>query len=184
MKTASYILEFWFSETAKKYWFKSTDAFDAKVRIDFEATAIALAGDQELRKAWENQGAESHLALIIALDQFPRNMYRDTLGMFAWDKFALGSAKRLVKKGEDLQLSQDQRPFVYMPYMHSETLVDQETCVELCDARLDNENTLTFAIIHYDIIKRFGRFPHRNSILGRETNPSEQAFLDNGGFSG
>ena len=113
MKTALNILDFWFSETAKKRWFRSTDAFDATIRIDFEMTAIALAGDQTLRKSWEKASPRSHLALIISLDQFPRNMYRDTPAMYAWDELALASAKRLVKKGEDLHLPQDQRSFAY-----------------------------------------------------------------------
>lgn len=184
MKSASNILDFWFSEPAKKRWFRSTDAFDATIRIDFETMAIALAGDQVLRKSWETEAPDAHLALLIILDQFPRNMYRDTLGMYAWDGLALASAKRLVKKGEDLQLSQVQRPFAYMPFMHSENLDDQAICVELCDGRLEDENTLKSAITHHDIIKRFGRFPHRNSILGREMTQDEKMFLDNGGFSG
>ena len=184
MKTASSILDFWFSEPAKKRWFRSTDAFDATIRIDFETTAIALAGDQVLRKSWEKHAPTSHLALIIILDQFPRNMYRETPAMYAWDDLALASAKRLVKKGEDLHLPQAHRPFAYMPFMHSENLEDQASCVDLCDGRLEDENTLKSAITHHDIIKRFRRFPHRNSILGRESTQDEISFLESGGFSG
>lgn len=184
MKTASDILAFWFSEAARKRWFKSTDAFDSTIRIEFEPTAMALAADKDMRRIWQEAGAESHLALLIALDQFPRNMYRDTAGMFAWDGLALASAKQMIALKRDIHLSQDQRPFAYMPYMHSEKLADQDECVRLCDARLEAEDTLKFAIIHRDIIESFGRFPHRNEILGRETTPEEQAFLDAGGFSG
>lgn len=184
MKTAQDILDFWFSAAARKRWFKSTDAFDATIRMNFEQTAIALAADGAARADWETVGPLSHLAVIILLDQFPRNMYRDTPGMFAWDRLALESAKRCVEKRRDLHLAQEERPFVYMPYMHSEDLADQEDCVRLTDARLEDDNTLKFAIIHRDIIQDFGRFPHRNAILKRDTTEAEQAFLDNGGFSG
>lgn len=187
MKKPEDILRFWFSDRVAKYWFKSTDAFDAEIRREFEDTAIALAAAQVERKkphVWESQGPEAHLALIIALDQFPRNMYRDTPAAFAWDRYGLSSAKRMIARKTDIHLSQKQRPFAYMPFMHSENLADQKECVRLSDARLDDENTLKFAKIHMDIIERFGRFPHRNRILGRETLPEEQTFLDDGGFSG
>ena len=184
MKSAQDILDFWFSAGARKRWFKSTDAFDATIRMKFEQTAISLAADDAARVAWEEVGPLSHLALIILLDQFPRNMYRDTPGMFAWDRFALDSAKRCVEKRRDLHLAQEERPFVYMPYMHSEHLPDQEDCVRLTDARLEEEGTLKSAIIHRDIIQDFGRFPHRNVILRRDTTDAEQTFLDSGGFSG
>jgi len=180
------ILQFWFREEAKRHWFKSTDAFDAEIRREFEETAIQLAADQfgtQSPHTWESQSADAHLALIIALDQFPRNMYRNTPAAFAWDGFALKAAKRMVSRKTDIHLSQSQRPFAYMPYMHSEARADQDECVRLCDARLEDGNTLKFAEIHRDIIERFGRFPHRNKVLGRETLAEEQAFLDDGGFS-
>jgi len=181
------IIGFWFSEHAEKHWFKSSDAFDAEIRHGFESTAIQLAAQQAVNKTphpWETQSPEAHLALIVALDQFPRNMYRDTSAAFAWDGYALAAAKRMIDRKTDVHLTQKQRPFAYMPLMHSEDLSDQNECVRLCDARLDDPNTLKFAKIHRDIIERFGRFPHRNKILGRETLPEEQAFLDDGGFSG
>lgn len=181
------ILRFWFSGHAAKHWFKSTDAFDAEIRQKFEAVAMSLAAAQAERKSahdWEAHSPEAHLALIIALDQFPRNMYRDTPAAFAWDGFALAAAKRMIARKTDIHLSQEQRPFAYMPFMHSENLADQEECIRLCDARLDDDGTLKFAKIHRDIIARFGRFPHRNSILGRQMLPEEQAFLNDGGFSG
>jgi len=187
MKVPDDILRFWFSDRAEEQWYKSSDAFDAEIRGEFEATAIKLASDQIGGRAahpWEQQSPEAHLALIIVLDQFPRNMYRETPAAFAWDGYARKAALRMIEKKTDIHLTQKQRPFAYMPLMHSEVLADQEQCVRLCDARLEDGNTFKFAEIHRDIIARFGRFPHRNKILGRKTSPDEQAFLDSGGFSG
>lgn len=181
------ILRFWFSDRVKKQWFKSTDAFDAEIRKTFETVAMGVAAEQATQNPehdWEIKSPQAHLALIIALDQFPRNMYRDTPAAFAWDEFALAAAKRMVARRTDFLLPQDHRPFVYMPFMHSEDLSDQDECVRLCEARLDELNTLKFAHIHRDIIMRFGRFPHRNKIIGRESLLEEQEFLDEGGFSG
>lgn len=183
MKSSDAVFNFWFSPPARKRWFSSTESFDATIRIEFEVTARALA-EGPFPHAWESESPQAHVALILALDQFPRNMYRDTAEMFAWDARALAAAKRLVGSDRDLALDQDARPFAYMPYMHSEDLADQEACIRLCKDRLDGDNTLKFAIIHRDIIQRFGRFPHRNPLLGRDTTPEEQAFLDDGGFSG
>jgi len=187
MKGPDDILRFWFSDRAAEQWYASSDAFDAEVRREFEATAIKLAADQIGARAahpWEEQTPQAHLALIIALDQFPRNMYRHTPAAFAWDGYARKVSKRMVDRKTDIHLTQTQRPFVYMPLMHSEALADQERCVQLCDVRLEDGNTLKFAEIHRDIIARFGRFPHRNETLGRKTSPEEQTFLDEGGFSG
>lgn len=187
MKGPDDILRFWFADRAAEQWYLPSDAFDAEIRGEFEAVAIKLAADQiGLRSAheWELESPQSHLALIIALDQFPRNMYRDTPAAFAWDIYALKAAKRMIEKKTDVHLTQSQRPFAYMPLMHSEELADQNQCVDICDARLEDGNTLKFAEIHRDIIARFGRFPHRNKILERPTSKAEQAFLDEGGFSG
>ena len=187
MKGPDDILRFWFADRAAEQWYLPSDAFDAEIRGEFEAVAIKLAADQiGLRSAheWELESPQSHLALIIALDQFPRNMYRDTPAAFAWDIYALKAAKRMIAKKTDVHLTQSQRPFAYMPLMHSEELADQNQCVDICDVRLEDGNTLKFAEIHRDIIARFGRFPHRNKILGRTTSKAEQAFLDEGGFSG
>ena len=187
MQAPDDILRFWFAADVEEYWFKSTDAFDARVRREFETTAIELAAQHVALKSphlWETESPGSHLALILALDQFPRNMYRDTPAAFAWDKYALAAARRMIERKTDIHLTQEQRPFAYMPLMHSEDLADQKKCVALCDARLDDGNTLKFAEIHLDIIERFGRFPHRNIILGRKTTPDEKAFLDAGGFAG
>jgi len=98
-------------------------------------------------------------------------MYRNTPAAFAWDATALKAAKRMISRKTDIHLTQTQRPFAYMPLMHSETLADQNECVRLCDARLEDGGTLKFAEIHRDVIARFGRFPHRNKVLGRQTSP-------------
>ena len=186
MVTADDIWTFWFTDTPRARWFNATDAFDADIRQRFESAAIGLSAALDTAKPhiWETEGQKAHLSLILALDQFPRNMYRDTPAAFAWDAKALAVTKRLLHSGGDLRLDQTARPFAYMPFMHSENLADQTRCVELCDARLEDAGTLKFAIIHRDIIAQFGRFPHRNKILGRDTTPAEQSFLDNGGFSG
>lgn len=187
MKKPEDILRFWFSDRVARNWFKPSDAFDAEIRREFESTALELATQFAVSKKahkWETQSPEAHAALIIALDQFPRNMYRHTVAAYAWDDFALGCAKRMIARKTDVHLTQDQRAFAYKPFMHSENLADQDESVRLCDARLEGDSTLKFAKSHRNIIAQFGRFPHRNAILGRTTLPEEQAFLDAGGFSG
>lgn len=184
MKNAQDILTFWFNETPKKNWFQATAAFDSEIRQRFENTATNLAAELSKKKphAWEAQ-VESSLALILALDQFPRNMYRETPGAFAWDGLALGVASRMVEKGWDLKTDQSQRAFIYMPFMHSEEMTAQNKCVDLCDSRLEDDNTLHHAKEHRKVIKQFGRFPHRNAILKRESTAEEKQFLAKGGYS-
>ena len=184
MKTANDILQFWFNEAGPSKWYKKSDAFDALVRTNFEDIAVKLAGET-FRKPphkWETS-AESALALIIALDQFPRNMYRATTAAFAWDDLSLGAAKRLVATNHDLKIAQDRRAFIYMPYMHSENLEDQDRCIALCDQRLEDSSTLHHAKEHRKVIARFGRFPHRNETLGRASISEEIKFLKNGGYA-
>lgn len=119
---------------------------------------------------------------MILLDQFPRNAFRQSAQMFATDAQALAIATAAVERGLDQQVEPVLRPFIYLPFMHAESLAAQQRCVEL-NATLD-ENTQRFAVLHHDIIARFGRFPHRNALLGRATTPEEQRFLDEGGFAG
>lgn len=184
MKTADDILTFWFETAGAEMWYKKSDAFDALIRAEFENTALELAGalSRSAPHSWEDR-ADGALALIIALDQFPRNMYRGTRAAFAWDALALNAAKRLVEKNHDLKIAQDRRAFIYMPYMHSEALADQDACVALVDQRLESENTLHHAREHRKVIARFGRFPHRNEILGRPSTAEEKKFLENGGYA-
>ena len=173
------ILEFWFEPSHRARWFRSTDAFDAQIRTRFEEVAINLAAGV---LTWENT-PEALLAKIIALDQFPRNMYRGTRAAYAWDDKALHLAKAMVEKGWDLKTPQERRAFIYMPFMHAEDLEAQNMCVKLCDSRLDNASTLHHSIEHRKLIERFGRFPHRNSVLGRAPTNEEIAFLEGGGYS-
>lgn len=173
------ILGFWFDEAGPKKWYAQSDAFDAQVRRKFEETAITLAVDGA---DWEDT-PERHLALIIALDQFPRNMYRGTSAAFAWDGKASASAKRAVDKGWDVKTDQTRRAFIYMPFMHAEDLAVQNECVRLVDSRLNDASTLHHAKEHRKVIERFGRFPHRNDILGRASTAEEIHFLDKGGYS-
>ena len=177
--TPQEVLDFWFGAGPKK-WFSRDAAFDAAITERFmpgyEAAAAGKLSD------WE-QSAEGALALLILLDQFPRNMFRGSARSFATDAAALAIARRAVERGFDRQLPLPKRNFFYMPFMHSENLADQERCVEL--SRLYSDaNTLKWAELHADIIRRFGRFPHRNALLGRTTTPEEQGFLDAGGFAG
>ena len=110
-------------------------------------------------------------------------MYRGTRAAFAWDDKALNLAKTMVDKGWDIKTPQERRAFIYMPFMHAEDLEAQNMCVKLCDSRLDNASTLHHSIEHRKLIERFGRFPHRNSVLGRAPTNEEIAFLEGGGYS-
>jgi uncharacterized protein (DUF924 family) len=173
------VLDFWFGVDPEK-WYKKDDAFDAEIREQFLATYEAAAGGQ--LSEW-GQTPESALALVIVLDQFPRNMFRSSPRAFAADSLALATAKCAVERGFDKSLEVQKRTFFYLPYEHSENLDDQERGVALNRASGDAES-LKWAELHADIIRRFGRFPHRNAVLGRNTTAEEEAFLDAGGFAG
>ena len=173
------ILSFWRLAGPDK-WFTRSDALDLEVRTRFlpvyeAACSGALAG-------WE-ANPDGALALVIALDQFPRNMFRGQRRAFAADPLARVVAERALARGFDRLFEVPERRFFYMPFMHSEALADQERCAALCRAADDAEG-VKHADIHAEIIRRFGRFPHRNRALGRATTPEEQAFLDAGGFAG
>jgi uncharacterized protein (DUF924 family) len=132
--------------------------------------------------SWETSD-DGALALTIVLDQFPRNVFRDDPKAFSSDALAREVASRALARGVDKRINPPLLQFLYLPFMHSEELADQIRCVLLFQGGSDQEN-LRYAEIHADIIRRFGRFPHRNRILGRATTAEEQAFLDAGGFSG
>lgn len=176
--SASTVVEFW-AEAGPARWFKKDAAFDDDFRARF-ATEHELAANGVLDD-WANT-AEGALALMILLDQYPRNSFRGSARMFATDGKALSVAKRAIAQGFDTAVDPALRSFVYLPFMHSEQLPDQDRALELY-APLAPE-AQRFAILHRDIIVRFGRFPHRNAVLGRTTTVEEQAFLDSGGFAG
>jgi uncharacterized protein (DUF924 family) len=182
-------LLFWFGDDPlqplknKTLWFQKDAAFDALVRGKFEA----LLGDAiEGRLASWRETPKSCLAYIILLDQFTRNIYRDTPQAFAQDACALAATKEALDKGFDQRLTTVERSMLYMPFMHSEDLVDQERGIQLfeklaADAeealKAGMQMNLDYMIQHADIIKRFGRFPHRNVILGRQSTEEELIFL-------
>lgn len=177
------IVGFW-SAAGPRKWFAKDPAFDSIIALKFEQTHYRAA--QRRYDHW-NQTPEGALALMILLDQFPRNLYRNTAHAFATDPLARMFARAALAEGHDQAVEAKLRPFFYLPFEHSESLEDQEFCVELCaalQADSGDESTINWAIEHRDIIARFGRFPHRNAALGRETTPEEQAFLDEGGFAG
>ena len=175
---AAEITRFW-REAGPEAWFKKDAGFDAGFRQRFEALHFEAAARKLDGWAETDEGA---LALFILLDQLPRNSYRGTGHMFATDPLALHFARVAVERGLDKQVEAELRPFFYLPFMHSEDLADQLRCVELC--RQLPGDTIKYAEEHADIIRNFGRFPHRNEALGRQTTPQEQAYLDGGGFAG
>jgi uncharacterized protein (DUF924 family) len=172
------VTKFW-RDAGEEAWFAKDDAFDT----DFKARFLDLhfAAARRECDSWLSH-AEGSLALMVLLDQFPRNCFRGTGHMFATDPLARGLAAKAIAAGHDLTLDAEVRVFLYLPFEHSEDLANQEKSVELHKANA--ESYLSYAIEHRDIIKRFGRFPHRNRAMGRETTAEEQAFLDGGGFSG
>ena len=173
------VLAFWRSAGDER-WYKRDDAFDASVRERFLALwHKAVAGELS---SWETTD-DGALALVILLDQFPRNMFRGDPKAFSSDAQALEVAHRALARGADKRIEAPLLQFLYLPFMHSEYLADQSRCVDLFRTTADTEN-LRYAEEHADIIRRFGRFPHRNRALRRTTTPEEQAFLDGGGFSG
>jgi len=177
--TAQNVIAFWRAAGPDK-WFTKDASFDAECRRLFLPSYRAAAAGELAH--WEDS-PEGALALLILLDQMPRNMFRGTPQAFATDAQALALAGRAISRGYDQQFDPPERGFFYLPLMHSEHMPDQERCVALYRAAGDDYG-LKYAEDHADIIRRFGRFPHRNAILGRQTTPDEQAFLDAGGFSG
>jgi uncharacterized protein (DUF924 family) len=177
--TPADILAFW-RAAGRERWYKRDDAFDAGVRSRFfELWRKAAAGELSCWEATDD-GA---LALAIVLDQFPRNMFRDDIRAYSSDGLARAVADRAIARGADIGVEAALLEFLYMPLMHSERMPDQQRCVELF-RKAGNADNLQDAERHAGIIRRFGRFPHRNSVLGRPTTPAERAFLDGGGFSG
>jgi uncharacterized protein (DUF924 family) len=177
--TADDVLTFWRAAGPKK-WFTKDPVFDAEIIARFTTTYESAAAGA--LSAWE-ASAEGALALVIVLDQFPRNMFRGSARAFAADPLARAVADHAIARGFDQKVALSQRSFFYLPFEHSESLADQERCVALCRASGDAD-ALKWAEIHAEIIQRFGRFPHRNAVLRRTTTAAEQAFLEGGGFAG
>lgn len=176
LPTAEDVLAFWFADPAR--WWKKDPAFDAEVSERFLALHEAIDRGEHADWLETPRGALAH---VVVLDQFSRNMFRGTARSFASDARALAAARRGVDRGDDRALSDDERPFLYMPFMHSEDLADQDrSCALFAASRPDQAR---FAVMHRDIIRRFGRFPHRNALLGRASTPEEEEFLKQPGSS-
>jgi len=179
LASAAEVVSFW-REAGPDRWFNKDASFDDSVRERFLYTYEAAAAGKF--SGWE-QSAEGTLALLILLDQFPRNMFRGEARAFATDPLARAVAAGGIVRGFDAQVPPDMRGFFCLPFEHSEDLADQERGIAFYKA-IGDADGLKWAEIHADIIRRFGRFPHRNAVLGRATTPEEQAFLDGGGFAG
>ena len=171
--TPEEVVDFWRAAGPDR-WFTPDLDFDGAIRSRFFAEYEAAAAGR--LAAWE-ETREGALALVLLLDQFPRNMFRGEARAFATDALARAVADRAFARGFDQSADLAMRSFFYLPFMHSETLADQERCVRLYDALNDAEQ-LRYAVEHRDVIKEFGRFPHRNTALGRVTTPAERVFLD------
>lgn len=172
-ETPETVLNFWFNELTPKDWFVKSDEVDASITSRFSDLHLALSrgvGDE-----WRAT-PEARLALTIVFDQFPRNIYRGSPLAFATDGLALKEAKAALAMGADKAVAEDRRVFFYMPFEHAENIAEQERCVALFEA-LGNANYLDYANQHHDIIARYGRFPHRNPIVGRASTEEEKAYL-------
>ncbi|AKH68433.1 hypothetical protein IMCC21906_00741 [Spongiibacter sp. IMCC21906] len=173
------VLEFWFAELTPADWWRKDAEIDRTIQQRFSALhRAACAGECY---SWRHS-AKGRLAEIIVLDQFSRNIFRDSAAAFAADGQALVLAQEALRVQADKELEVSLRAFMYMPYMHSESLAIQRASLKLFED-LAQDNNLQFAIAHYGIIERFGRYPHRNAILGRVSSPEELAFLQQPGSS-
>lgn len=177
---AESILTFWFEEAKPYQWFRRDDDFDAEIARRFaHYVAAAKAGHLDVWRAHPRYS----LALIILLDQFSRNLFRDTPRAFAQDAQALEIAREAIRRRHDKLADDRTKAFYYMPFMHAEDLNVQIESVALFKAHLPSTMNMPFAIEHYEIVRDYGRFPHRNKILGRESTQAEIAFLKAGGFN-
>lgn len=167
------VLEFWFGKLKPKDWFVKSEALDREIRDRFLDLHLALSSS--VPEAWR-ETPDARLALVIALDQFPRNLFRDSPHAFATDGLALAEARVAVATGADKQIDADRRAFFYMPFEHSEAIEDQARAVSLFSA-LGNEMYLDYAQRHHAVIEKYGRFPHRNRTLGRTSTTEEEAYL-------
>lgn len=192
------VLEFWFgpldadgraSPERRARWWQKSEAFDSEIRERFGVLHSEIVAGEHTAWAERPSGA---IALVIVLDQLSRNMFRGGPGMYATDEEARTIADRAIERGFDQELAAAERTFLYMPFMHCESLEAQERCIALFASMVEASDgvvakgaagSLDFARRHRDIVARFGRFPHRNAILGRESTPEELEFLQGPGSS-
>lgn len=175
------VLDYWLDEIGPEGWYSAGEALDADIRDRFgDLWQAAMDGGLE---HWV-EGAVGSLAYLILTDQFPRNMFRGQAKAFASDALARAAATKAVAAGWDLQAPEPERQFFYLPFEHSENPADQETAVTLTATRMPDSagQTALHARAHAEVIRRFGRFPFRNAVLGRENTASEAAFLAEGGY--
>lgn len=173
------ILRFWRVEVGEKNWYQSTEEIDAAIRRRFAPLWQVAA--QGALSDWE-RSPKGALALILLLDQFPRNMFRDDPRAFQTDPAARRHATRAIAEGHDMQIGPPLQQFFYLPFMHSEDMADQDRAVQLFAERWYSPDNLKHARAHRSVIEQFGRFPWRNSELNRETTPEEETFLREGGY--
>lgn len=174
---ASDIIKFW-QDAGPEKWFVNDQAFDAQIQALYsDAPEEALNGTYD---EWLGI-PEKSLALILILDQFPRNLYRNNAKAYSYDEAAKQKASNIIAKGFDQSFALPLKRFFYLPYMHSEKLEDQLYCIELCEKANDPDG-VKFGQIHLDVIEKFNRFPHRNEVLGRDSTTEELEFLKQGGF--
>lgn len=167
------VLDFWFGDLTYDDWFGGKPELDETIRARFGDLYRRLKADFDVARVGD---ARTALAAIILFDQMPRNMFRKSAAAFGSDDIAIGVARLANERGYDSQVEPERRPFLYMPFMHSEISADQERCVDLFRA-LGDEDSLKYAIEHRDIVAQYGRFPHRNHVLGRESTAAEMEFL-------
>ncbi len=181
MDKAQEIIEFWVNDVGPKGWYQSTEELDQTIRDRF-------MDDWHRAKAGQYDGwmtcPDKSLALLILVDQFPRNMFREDGQAFATDKKAREVANKAIESGFDLRTPEPERQFYYLPFMHSECLQHQERCVRLMKKRMTESDgsNLLHAKVHREVIRLFGRFPYRNFALSRSSTPAEQEFIDRGGY--
>ncbi len=175
------LIDFWFSEKVSRYWFNSTEEFDRQLFEDY-AELWQQAADEALTE-WQ-ESASGSLALVILLDQFPLNMFRGEAKCFSTETQSREVAQAAIDRGFDIDMPTKQKAFLYMPFMHSESLDDQAKALLLFD-QPGLEDNFRFSKHHYSIVERFGRFPHRNTILGRDSTNAEIEYLNSKeGFQG
>ncbi|SEN66400.1 DUF924 family protein [Palleronia pelagia] len=180
MTTPEEVLAFWLDEVGPEGWYKSDDGLDDTIRSRF--TPVYEQATEGGLSLWLTYPSGT-LAYLVVTDQFPRNMFREDSRAYDMDRFARAAAKVSIARGWDLKIDPPARQFFYLPLMHSENLSDQDRCVRLFAERMPEATAnLLHARAHREVIRDFGRFPHRNAALGRNSGPREKSFLDEGGY--